>query len=156
MDTTDTRIARTRLSGATRRLMLGAAVPTLALALSLMPALTPAAGAAQPDGDGDGLYDDDELYVYGTDAYAYDTDGDGVGDGEEVYYGTDPAAGGIEFGTEGDNANQCAAPLQFGNTGNVQNAGAADDVEFGGEVTFEPSQAVECTQEVQQSSAASG
>ena len=143
MDTTDLRIARTRLGGPPRRLMLGAAVPALALALSLLPALSPAtaaedevvfgpemttectqaveqasaagggtadgdtvgygdntdqcanppqepAGAARPDGDGDGLYDDDELYVYYTNPWAWDTDGDGAGDGEEVYYGTDP------------------------------------------------------------------
>jgi hypothetical protein len=44
----------------------------------------------RPDGDGDGLYDDDEWNVYGTDPYTYDTDGDGIGDGEEVYNGTDP------------------------------------------------------------------
>jgi uncharacterized protein YkwD len=42
------------------------------------------------DGDGDGLYDDDETDVYGTDPYTFDTDGDGAGDGEEVYNGTDP------------------------------------------------------------------
>ena len=52
-----------------------------------------AAVAAQddrPDNDGDGLYDDDETTIYGTDAGVFDTDGDGVGDGEEVYNGTDP------------------------------------------------------------------
>ena len=43
------------------------------------------------DGDGDGLIDADEIYVYGTGAAVFDTDGDGVGDGEEVLvYGTDP------------------------------------------------------------------
>ncbi len=45
---------------------------------------------ARPDRDGDGLYDDDETDVYGTNPDVYDTDGDGVGDGEEVYVGTDP------------------------------------------------------------------
>lgn len=44
----------------------------------------------RPDSDGDGLYDDDETDVYGTDADNPDTDGDGVGDGEEVFVGTDP------------------------------------------------------------------
>jgi len=51
-------------------------------------------GAAQRlDSDGDGLYDDDEAFVYGTDPFGYDSDGDGVGDGEEVYYGTNPLIG---------------------------------------------------------------
>ena len=44
----------------------------------------------RPDRDGDGLFDDDEVEVYGTDPDAFDTDGDGVGDGEEVFLGTDP------------------------------------------------------------------
>jgi hypothetical protein len=44
----------------------------------------------RPDSDGDGLYDDDELEVYGTDPAWWDTDGDGAGDGEEVYYGSGP------------------------------------------------------------------
>jgi hypothetical protein len=63
----------------------------------------------------------------------------------------------------GNNSNQCAAPLQFGNTGNLQNAqffnqfdSDADDVEFdGGTFEFNPEQAVECNQQVQQSAAAS-
>jgi hypothetical protein len=48
------------------------------------------APAERPDRDGDGLYDDDEVGVYGTDPDDWDTDGDGSSDGEEVYYGTDP------------------------------------------------------------------
>ncbi len=57
--------------------------------------------AAQPspaDRDGDGLYDDDEVDVYGTDPDVYDTDGDGIGDGEEVYLGTDPLDPGTDAG----------------------------------------------------------
>jgi hypothetical protein len=50
----------------------------------------PARAQDRPDRDGDGLYDDDETDVYGTNPDVYDTDGDGVGDGEEVYVGTDP------------------------------------------------------------------
>ncbi len=42
------------------------------------------------DQDGDGLFDDDEADVYGTDPANEDTDGDGVSDGEEVYLNTDP------------------------------------------------------------------
>ena len=57
------------------------------------------------DIDGDGLFDDDETFVYGTNPFAYDGDGDGVGDGEEVYYGTDPLVGASPAG--------CGAGLTF-------------------------------------------
>jgi hypothetical protein len=57
------------------------------LAGGLVAALLPARGAAaqRPDRDGDGLFDDDEVNVYGTNPDVFDTDGDGVGDGEEIY-----------------------------------------------------------------------
>lgn len=42
------------------------------------------------DSDGDGLFDDDERDVYGTNPNDSDTDGDGGDDGFEVYSGTDP------------------------------------------------------------------
>jgi hypothetical protein len=45
----------------------------------------------RPDRDGDGLFDDDETDVYGTDPDNPDSDGDGIDDGQEVYNGTDPA-----------------------------------------------------------------
>jgi hypothetical protein len=38
-----------------------------------------------PDTDGDGLADGDELNIYGTDPTVFDTDGDGVGDGAEIF-----------------------------------------------------------------------
>jgi hypothetical protein len=44
----------------------------------------------RPDRDGDGLFDDDETDVYGTDPDNPDTDGDDVDDGKEVWIGTDP------------------------------------------------------------------
>jgi outer membrane protein OmpA-like peptidoglycan-associated protein len=44
-----------------------------------------------PDTDGDGLWDGDEVKVYFTDPLNPDTDGDGLKDGEEVHkYKTDP------------------------------------------------------------------
>ena len=63
----------------------------------------------------------------------------------------------------GDYASQCAPAIQFGNTGNFQNAPSflqygseADDFEPGGiEVSFAPQQGVDCSNEIQQSSAAS-
>jgi len=43
------------------------------------------------DSDGDGLYDWEEIEIYGTDPFNPDTDGDGLTDYEEVrIYGTDP------------------------------------------------------------------
>ena len=62
----------------------------------------------------------------------------------------------------GDNGNQCVAPLQFGNTGNVQNAqgflqyaSTSDDIEFeGSSMTFSPTLTNSCTQQVQQAAAA--
>jgi hypothetical protein len=47
-------------------------------------AYIPPDGAA--DTDHDGLIDDDETYVYGTDPNRADTDGDGINDGEERSY----------------------------------------------------------------------
>ena len=42
------------------------------------------------DFDGDGLSNDDETYVWGTDPLLADTDSDGYGDGDELAAGTDP------------------------------------------------------------------
>ena len=43
-----------------------------------------------PDTDGDGLTDDDETNIYGTDPNDPDSDDDGLDDGEEVAFGSDP------------------------------------------------------------------
>jgi hypothetical protein len=43
-----------------------------------------------PDTDGDGLEDGDEVYIYQTDPTKKDTDGDGYSDKEEVEKGSDP------------------------------------------------------------------
>ncbi len=52
-----------------------------------------------PDTDGDGLTDGQELYEYFTDPLVADTDGDGLSDGDEVLvYGTDP----LNPDTDGD------------------------------------------------------
>ena len=66
--------------------LLGAALVGLVLPIG-------GVAAQRPDGDGDGLFDDDEDLVYGTNPFVYDTDGDGSGDGQEVYDGTDPLDG---------------------------------------------------------------
>ena len=46
---------------------------------------------ANPDTDGDGLNDGDEVSTYGTEPLVWDTDGDGLNDGDEVnIHGTNP------------------------------------------------------------------
>jgi len=70
---------------------------------------------------------------------------------------------GYQVRNSGDYAFQCTPAVQFGNTGNFQNAPSflqygseADDFEPGGiEVSFAPQQGVDCSNEIQQSSAAS-
>jgi Zn-dependent metalloprotease/streptogramin lyase len=63
---------------------------------------------ANPDTDGDGLSDGDEVAVLGTDPTESDTDGDGLSDGDEIeIYGTDPLntdsdSDGLDDGTEVD------------------------------------------------------
>ena len=65
--------------------------------------------------------------------------------------------------SKGNNSNQCVTPLQFGNTGNLQNgqaflqyASTADDLSGEGPTfTFAPVLTAPCEQTVQQSSAAS-
>ena len=55
-----------------------------------------------PDTDGDGLNDGDEVHTYRTNALKTDTDGDGLKDGEEVLqYKTDP----LKADTDGDGLN---------------------------------------------------
>ncbi len=43
-----------------------------------------------PDTDGDGLPDGDEVHIYHTNPLLWDTDGDGISDGVEVRTGSDP------------------------------------------------------------------
>ncbi len=70
---------------------------------------------------------------------------------------------GFDVSNKGDYASQCTPVVQFGNTGNFNNAssfvqydGEIDDFEPGGiEVAVEPSSEVDCSSTIQQSSAAS-
>jgi hypothetical protein len=63
----------------------------------------------------------------------------------------------------GNNSSQCVTPLQFGNTGSLQNgqailqySGSSGDLSEGGSTfTFSPTETATCNQAVQQSSAAS-
>ena len=76
---------------------------------------------------------------------------------------SDDVAIGFDVSNTGDYASQCTPALQFGNTGNFDNAssfvqydGEIDDFEPGGiEFGVEPTSDVTCDRTVQQSSAAS-
>lgn len=74
----------------TRRAALRLLTGSLVAGLLPLRGVAPARAAQRPDRDGDGLYDDDETDVYGTDPDNPDTDGDGSDDGQEVFDGTDP------------------------------------------------------------------
>jgi hypothetical protein len=54
-----------------------------------------------PDSDGDGLCDGDEVLVYSSDARVADSDGDGINDGDEVAMGLNP----ILMDSDGDGLN---------------------------------------------------
>jgi hypothetical protein len=121
--------------------------------------------------DDNGFFDDNNNNDDDFDNFFFDRDNDD-NDFDNFFFDngfeqeTDET-GDVSLSTEvvqtGDNSNQCVAPLQFGNTGNLQNAqgftqldSSADDIEFeGSSFEFNPEQAVECAQQVQQSAAAS-
>ena len=85
----------------------------------------------------------------------------GVGQGASD---TGNIATNLSVSSTGDNGSQCVAPLQFGNSGNVQNAqgflqyaSTSDDIEFeGSSMTFSPTLTDTCSQTVQQAAAAGG
>ena len=102
------------------------------------------AAAARPDGDGDGLFDDDEVDVYGTDPKVADTDKDGASDGQEVFDKTDPkvannggANGGNNGGANGGNnggANPGNGGANPGNGGANPGGGAVPAGDLSGEL----------------------
>lgn len=66
-----------------------------------------------PDMDGDGLTDGDEYNVYVTNYFMYDTDMDGLSDGEEIELGTQPLSGDSDGDgiSDGDEVSQGTDPL---------------------------------------------
>ncbi len=124
----------------TRRAALRLLVGSLAAGLLAQRGVAPARAAQRSDRDGDGLYDDDEVDVYGTNPDVFDTDRDGVGDGAEVYVGTNPrtASGGsacavgftdcfgvcVDLSTDNAHCGACgAACAEFVNCGSGQCGG---------------------------------
>lgn len=74
----------------TRRGALRLLAGSLCGGLFVRDGVVPIRAAQRDDRDGDGLFDDDETGVYGTDPDNPDSDGDGVDDGQEVFDGADP------------------------------------------------------------------
>ena len=64
--------------------------PKDAPAVDPVPKEAPDPDQGRPDTDKDGLFDDDETNVYGTNPNKADSDGDGRDDGQEVFDKTDP------------------------------------------------------------------
>jgi uncharacterized protein YkwD len=95
--------------------------------------------AARPDGDNDGLFDDDETNVYGTDPKVADTDKDGVADGEEVFNKTDPKVSNNGGANNGGGANNPGGGANnpgggANNPGGGANNGAQPAGDFSGEL----------------------
>lgn len=68
--------------------------------------------AESPDIDGDGILNEDETNIYGTDPTNPDTDGDGIDDGIEINNGTDPLdpcdpLGAVITDTDADGLTDC-------------------------------------------------
>jgi hypothetical protein len=114
-------------------------------------------------------FDDNGFDDNGFDNNRFDNnrfDNNGVGIGQEFSQETDETGDvdlSLGIGNSGNNSSQCVAPMQFGNTGNLQNqqgflqyGSEADDVEFSGsQFVFAPKQLVSCDQSVEQAASAS-
>jgi hypothetical protein len=148
-----------------KKLMLLAAMLALATVVGVVPAL-----AQQND-----LFDDRFRDRFGEDFLndpffdRFFADDDATADSAGVNLSTEQEAesGDVQLGfsveNSGNYANQCTPAVQFGNTGNFNNApvfqqyaSEADDFEPGGiEFSVAPEMAVDCSSTIQQSSAAS-
>jgi outer membrane protein OmpA-like peptidoglycan-associated protein len=85
-----------------------------------------------PDTDGDGLSDGDEVKTYHTDPLKADTDGDGLKDGDEVMkYKTDP----LKVDTDGDGLNDGDEVLKY-HTDPLNPDTDGDGLNDGNEVTM--------------------
>ena len=151
-----------------KKLMMLAAMLALVATLGVVPALADHNDDDFRDHRIEDRFDDEDrfdgfFFFDGDDGIGFDGD-DGIGNsvGQEAESGE--VSMDFSVSNTGDYAFQCTPALQFGNTGNLQNANAflqyaseADDFEGGGiEFAFAPEQATECSSTIQQSAAASG
>ena len=139
-----------------KKFMMLAAMLALVVPVAVGPVL------AQQNNDDDRFRDrfgDDFL----SDSYFDEDDSAGVDLSSEQEAESGDFSAGFSVGNTGDYASQCVPAIQFGNSGNFNNAptfvqvgSESGDFEPGGiEVSFAPQMAVDCSSEVQQSSAAS-
>lgn len=85
------RLVRSRVYSSGSLVELGGNGSTSGTSSMYTVVVVPATGGGGPiDTDGDGLTDNDEVSIYGTNPQVADTDGDGADDGTEVAQGTDP------------------------------------------------------------------
>ena len=146
-----------------RKLMTLAAMVALVVVVGVAPALANSNDFFDRFGDNDDEFFDN-FFANNDFLDNFFNRGDG---GIEQSVEQESQSGDVSLGysvtNSGDYASQCAPAIQFGNTGNFQNASSflqygseADDFEPGGiEVSFAPQQGVDCSNEIQQSSAAS-
>jgi hypothetical protein len=89
-----------------------------------------------PDTDGDGLSDGDEVHTYHTDPLRPDTDGDGVNDGDEVAAGTDPLTAAEKTEIRAVNLNGYIIPPAIGVSPRKTSFSAPDQHFSGGTVSW--------------------
>jgi len=152
-----------------KKLMMIAAMLALVAVVAVAPALADHNNNFE-DRFGDHRFDDDNDFFnrFHNDFFDkfFNNNNDGAA-GIEQSVDQQSESGDVSLGysvtNTGDYAFQCTPALQFGNTGNFNNAPSflqfdseAGDFEPGGiDVNFEPQQATDCSNTIQQSSAAS-
>ena len=150
-----------------RKLMTLAAMLALVVVVGVAPALANSNDFFDRFGDNDNHNDFFDSFFANNDFldnfFNHDNGDGGIEQSVEQESQSGDVSLGYSVTNSGDYASQCAPAIQFGNTGNFQNAHSflqygseADDFEPGGiEVTFAPQQGVDCSSTIQQSSAAS-
>src|SRR5215212_8388668 len=148
-----------------RKLMILAAMVALVVVVGVAPALANSNDFFDRFGDEDNNDDFFDSFFANDDFFGnFFNRGDrGIEQSVEQESQSGDVSLGYSVTNSGDYASQCAPAIQFGNTGNFQNASSfvqygseADDFQPGGiEVNFDPQQGVDCSRTIEQSSAAS-
>ena len=146
-----------------RRLMMLAAMLALVVVVGVAPALADSNDFFDRFGDNDNRNDFFDRFANNDFLDNFFNRDRGIEQSVEQESQSGDVSLGYSVQNTGDYASQCAPAIQFGNTGNFQNASSfvqygseADDFEPGGiEVSFDPQQGVDCSSTIEQSSAAS-